>query len=95
MAVGFTQSMVDINGRAGGLCVQLRDTLNDIQIFNAFLQALGSQGLTALGYSAQDVATMLNNFAVLDQFRQVFQGLEAIPSPVNVQSFVLPFVGVN
>lgn len=95
MAVGFSQAKVDVDTRAGNLCVQLRDTLENIQSFNAFLIALGESALQALGYTQGEATAYLSNFAVLDEFRQVFQGLLAIPSAVNIQQFAYPYVGVS
>lgn len=94
MSVGFSQLKADVDNRAGQLCLQLRDTLNNIGVFNAYLVALGQAALVADGYSSAEATAILANFSVLDQFRQVFLGAATIPSAVNVASFARPYVGV-
>lgn len=49
MSVGYPASKNDIDSRAGSLCVQLRNCLGDIETFNAFLVATGSQNLQGSG----------------------------------------------
>lgn len=95
MSVGFSQLKSDIDNRSGALCLQLRDTLNNIGVFNAYLVALGQTALVADGYTSAEAAALLSNFSVLDQFRQAFNGTLAIPSAVNVASFVKPYIGVQ
>lgn len=97
MSVGYpvTKSVID-NG-AGSLMIQLRDNLAQVKRFNAFLgqAAQADAALIALGYTQAEVTSLKAAFTVLDQFRQCWEGTLAIPSPVNIQGYILPFISTS
>lgn len=95
MAVGYPQAKADIDARAGSLCLQLRDLLNSIQNFETFLSTQTTTTLQTLGYSSGEATTLLANFGVLVQLRNVFYGTQAIPTAVDVSQYIKPFLGVN
>lgn len=100
MSVGFPLGKNEIDNRAGSLCLQIRDVFAQVKIFNALLVAQQANLLTlpdgaGKTYTQAEVTELLTSFNVLDQLRQVFEGTLAIPNPVNIQSFLLPFVGTN
>jgi hypothetical protein len=95
MSVGFNQDKTAIDARVGGLAATTRDLFTQIQLFQEFLAGKQVADLVALGYTSDEATELKTNFGVLDQFRQAFQGLQAIPTAVNVSGFLLPFVGVN
>lgn len=100
MSVGFPLGKPEIDNRAGSLAVQIRDLFAQIKIFNALIVAQQASLPTLAGgdgktYTTTEVNELVQSFAVLDQLRQVFEGTLAIPSPVNIQAFILPFVGTN
>jgi len=95
MSVGFSQGKGDIDARAGNICLSLRNVLSDVQDFNAFLGTKQHADLTALGYTDAEATELTTNFTFLDQFRQVFEGTQAIPTPVNIKALTTPFTGVN
>lgn len=97
MSVGFPVSKAVIDAQAGSLCIQLRDDLANVKRFVAFLAlpANTDAALIALGYTQAEVTLLRQNFAVLDQFRQAWEGTLAIASPVNISSFITPFISTS
>lgn len=97
MSVGFPVTKQVIDAQAGSLCIQLRDDLANIKRFVAFLgeAANTDQALITLGYSQAEVTLLRTNFGVLDQLRQVWEGTLAVPSPVNISSFITPFISTS
>lgn len=97
MSVGVPVTKQVIDAQAGSVCTGLRDALNLIKRFKAFLDVAANSdaALIALGYTQAEVTLLRANFVVLDQFRQCWEGTLAIPSPVNIQGFTTPFIGVN
>lgn len=95
MSVGYGQAKVDIDSKAGTVCIQLRQALEDMQNFAAFLSGKQVADLIGLGYSSDEATLLKTNIGILDEFRQAYQGLTAIPSPVDVRPFAAPFIGVN
>lgn len=95
MTIGLDQSKQQIDSRAGTLPLQLKNVLEDCTKFKTFLGTKQSTDLTQLGYSTAEVTTMINVFTVLDQLRQVFQGLATIPNAVDFRPIITPLIGVN
>lgn len=95
MTVGIPVTKQVIDAQAGSVCTGLRDALNLIKRFKAFLDLNNDAALIALGYVQAEVTLLRSNFTVLDQFRQCWEGSLAIASPVNIQGFTTPFIGVN
>lgn len=97
MSVGFAVTKPVIDAQVGSLCIQLRDDLANVKKFKAFLDlaAQSDNNLISLGYSQAEVTLLKTNVAILDQLRQVWEGTLAVPSPVNIQSFITPFISTS
>lgn len=97
MAVGFPVNKTVIDAMAGNLCVQLRETFAAVERFAAFLgnAKQDDSALVDYGYSPEEVALLRSSFGVLDQFRKVWQGEQAIPAPVDISSYIIPFVSTS
>lgn len=97
MSVGFPVNKDIIDSLAGSLCVQLRDNFASIKRFAEFLgnAKQDDTALVSYGYTSEEVATLRSAFMVLDQFRQVWEGTQAIPAPVNISGYIIPFVSTS
>lgn len=97
MAVGFPVNKQVIDAKAGSLCLQLRDDFAAIKIFAEFLgnAKQDDSALVSYGYTPEEVQLMRTAFQVLDQFRQAWEGDQAIPAPVDISSYILPFISTS
>lgn len=84
MSVGYTFTKSDIDQRAGGLVVAVRDALDRARQFNALLLNTNivpnDAFLTAMGYSAGEVTTLRAAFVDLNSLYNVSHAAATVPS---------------
>jgi hypothetical protein len=74
MAIGNQPNVAQVNSQAAQIAVQFRSSAQAALQFQAYVVALGSTGLVALGFTSADAAALLavaNNMATL---AQIYQG---------------------
>lgn len=74
MTAGNQPSVASVNSQAGGLAVQLRSLMQQIQNFQAWLAVEGSAGLVAIGFTAGDAATIISTFGNLNTLAGIYAG---------------------
>lgn len=65
MAVGIPVQKADVDNRAGGLVVQLRNDLAACVQFKGWLDSVNDAFLTGLGYTAGDITLLRGSFTDL------------------------------
>lgn len=93
MAVGFPALKADIDARAGQLALQLRDTLRQIQLFEAWLLTQADANLVSLGYVQAEVNTMKSAYADLDQLRTIYEGTANLTTAKDFRTFAKLLTG--
>ena|ERR1700744_6775367 len=84
-----------LNQTAGQIVLDARNVLQRIQFFNDYIQDLGSDGLVALGFTAEDAALLLAVYGNLDAVANVCTGQAyAGPAlPFNFMAQTIPLWG--
>jgi hypothetical protein len=97
MAVGIQQTQAGLNQQAGQLLLSLRQDMFQVQAYNAYIQQLGSAGLQAMGFTAEDATMLLTTFAAVDSIRAMAMGSPYVgPTlPFNFLAAAVPFTGGN
>lgn len=84
MSVGYTFTKADIDQRAGGLVVAVRDALLRARDFNALLnntQIVPNDAfLTAMGYTSGEVTTLRAAFTDMNSLYNVSHAAGTVPS---------------
>jgi hypothetical protein len=76
MAVGIPVAKADVDNRAGGLAVQLRNDLTACVQFKAWLDSVNDAFLTSLGYAAGDITTLRGSFVDLAKLSNIAHALD-------------------
>lgn len=96
---GFPNDRVAIDNAIGSACLNFRNLmLHTIPELYDYLGTAGSSKdtlLTGAGLSPDEITNMRATASVLNQVSSVMQGKGTIPNPVDVLSFVKPFIGPN
>jgi hypothetical protein len=95
VSVGYPQGKADIDGRAGGLALDLRNKFAEIRDFKVFLDATVDGDLTALGYTATDISRLRSAFNDLDHLAQVYLGLANQSAAYDFRTFAKFLTGVG
>jgi len=74
MSVGNPASAGNINGSLTQLALNLRELMADILQQQAFCNKLGTAGLQAIGFSAADATTVLDDVNHMATVAQVYKG---------------------
>jgi hypothetical protein len=84
-----------LSQQAGQIVIDARNVLQRIQFFNDYIQALGQDGLVALGFSADDATLMLAVYENLDAVANVCTGQDYTgpPLPFNFTAQTIPLWG--
>lgn len=94
MSVGFSTTKNDIDSRAGGLAVDVRNKLAEVQNFKLRLDAVSDAELSALGYTGTDIARLRSAFVDLDRLAQIYLGLAAQTPAYDFRAFAKFLTGV-
>lgn len=74
MAVGFPEGKWDIDNRAGTVAKALRDTLREVESFNAWLEQHDDTFLASVGYEPEDITTLRGSFIDLTKLSRISHG---------------------
>lgn len=75
MAAGIQTTQAQINASAGQFATQLRTTFQQVLNFQAWLNTVGSAGLTGTyGFSTADAATLISAIGNLASLAGIYQG---------------------
>lgn len=96
MSVGYPRSRADIDQRAGTLCVQLRNTFDEIDRFKTFLDATPDVDLEAAptNYTVTDVAQLKSAFTDLAKLAAIYRGEQTQATPYDFATFAKLLTGV-
>jgi len=74
MTAGIQPTLTGFNNQAGSLATTLRNTLEQIATFKAWLDATGSAGLQTLGMTSADAATLISAYNDLNDLNTIYNG---------------------
>lgn len=94
MSVGYSTTKSDIDSRAGTLAITLRDDLQKVRVFKAWLDTQPDGNLTALGYSQAEVNVLRSAYVDLDKLAQIYGALTTQATTYDFQTFAKQLVGV-
>jgi hypothetical protein len=76
MSVGIPVAKADVDNRAGGLAVQLRNDLAQCVSFKAWLDSVSDGFLTGLGYTSGEITTLRGSFVDLNKLSNIAHALD-------------------
>lgn len=94
MSLGFSTLKTDIDARSGQLSLTLRDTLRQIQIFEAWLAGTADATLTGMGYTSGEVAILKSAYVDMDKLRTVYEGTATQATTYDFRQFSKQLTGV-
>lgn len=94
MALGYPTTKNDIDSRAGGLAIDLRNRFVEIMNFKVWLDAATDPELTDIGYTALDIARLRSAFIDLDKLARIYFGTETQATPYDFRTFAKFLTGV-
>jgi len=95
MSVGLPVTKSEIDTRAGDIARAFQDHFGDVVTMQTFLAAIPNADLEAMGYSADEVATLKTAFADLTQLGTIWTGQAALAAPKDFRVFVSRLWGVG
>ena len=95
MSVGLPVTKDEIDARSGDIARAFQKQFGDVVTMQSFLVATPNADLEALGYSADEVATLKTAFADLMQLGEIWLGNEALAAPKDFRTFVSRLWGVG
>jgi hypothetical protein len=95
MSVGHPISKQEIDILAGDIARAFQDRFIDVGTMQSFLLATPNADLEALGYTADDVATLKTAFTDLAQLANIWAGQEALAAAKDFRVFVSRLWGVG
>ena len=94
MTVGYPTSRSDIDSRAGGIALDLRNAMFNIRNFKLWLDTQVDADLTALGYTAGDIANLRSAFVDLVKLAGVYDGTQTQATLYDFRTFAKLLTGV-
>jgi hypothetical protein len=88
MSVGFVVSKSEIDSRMGNLARTFQQIFRDEVVMKSYFDSTVDSDLLALGYTAQEVATLKSAINDLDQLRQVAFGETDITPAKDFTAFL-------
>jgi hypothetical protein len=93
--IGLPVTKAELDTRSGNLARSFQANFEDVGILQAYFAATPDQDLVALGYTAQEVATIKTAFADLTQLATIWTGTAALPTAKDFRTFVRQLWGVG
>ncbi len=87
MSVGYSLTKAGIDTHSGNLAANLRNCLDDIAKYKAWLDATVDADLTALGYTSGEVAVLKSAFTDLNKVRDIYYGVATQSSTYDFTTF--------
>ena len=98
MAIGLAVTKQEVDNLAAKCVLQLRETFEDIERLQTYLNATPNADLVALGYTEgtpNEVAILKSGSLDLDQLRRIWKGEASLPSAKDFRTFSGKFTGVR
>lgn len=95
MSVGLPVTKQEIDARSGDLARAFQDHFIDVNTLQSFLARTPDGDLIALGYTADEVASLKTAYTDLAQLSQIWIGAEALAAPKDFRTFVQRLWGVG
>jgi hypothetical protein len=95
MSVGLAVTKQELDTRAGDISRQFQRSFDDVLVLQGFLLATPDADLIALGYTADEVASLKTAFADLEQLARIWTGSDALPAAKDFRTFVRRLWGVG
>jgi len=95
MSVGLPVTKQEIDSRAGDIARMFQRQFEDVATMQGYLTATPEADLIALGYTADEVASLKTAFSDLAQLARIWTGGEALAAPKDFRVFVSRLWGVG
>ena len=95
MSVGLPVTKSEIDTRAGDIARAFQDQFGDVVTMQQFLSATANPDLEAMGYTAEEVASLKTAFTDLTQLGQIWIGAATLPAAKDFRVFVKRLWGVG
>lgn len=95
MPVGYAPTKAEIDARAGEIARAFQTAFDNVATMSGYLSRTVDQDLIALGYSADEVATLKTAFGDLAQLARMWIGQDALDAPKDFRTFVARLWGVG
>jgi hypothetical protein len=88
MPVGIVVNKSDLDFRTGVIAKNFQQMFQDAVKMNEYLLATPNVDLEALGYNAQEVATLKTAYADLAQLESIWRGASTVTPAKDFRTFV-------
>jgi hypothetical protein len=95
MSVGLPATKNEIDTRAGDLARSFQKSFDDVVTLKGYLDRTTDPELEALGYDANDIATLKTAIGDLAQLGTIWTGQAALAAPKDFRTFVSRLWGVG
>lgn len=95
MSVGLAVTKQEIDSRAGDIARLFQRQFEDVATMQGYLTARTEADLVALGYTADEVASLKTAFTDLAQLARIWTGSEPLPAAKDFRVFVSRLWGVG
>jgi len=95
VGLGYPVTQNDVNSNAGAMALTLRNNFDAIRHMKLWLDTRTEQDLTALGYTAGEVAQLKAAFADMDQLRIIWEGGATLPTAKDFRAFAKLLTGAS
>lgn len=95
MSVGLTVTKGEIDSRAGDIARAFQQQFENVATMQGYLTATPEADLIALGYTADDVATLKTAWNDLAQLARIWAGAEPLAAAKDFRVFVSRLWGVG
>jgi len=95
MAIGLAVSKSELDSRAGELARGFQKQFGDVLTLKGFLDTKTESDLTAMGYTAQEVAVLKTAMTDLFTLASIWSGQASQTSPYDFRQFVRQLWGVG
>jgi hypothetical protein len=95
MSVGLDITKREVDTRAGDIARAFQRAFDDVATMQGFLLRTVDSDLIALGYTADDVATLKTAYTDLAQFGGIWAGRDPLPAAKDFRTFVSRLWGVG
>jgi hypothetical protein len=93
--VGLPVTKDEIDARAGGIARSFQAAFDNVTVLALYLNATPDADLVALGYAADEVATLKTAWADLVQLGTIWTGNADLPAAKDFRTFVRRVWGVG
>lgn len=93
--VGLQTSRSEIDAVAGSIARDLNVLMKRVTVLKAYLDQTPDADLTAMGYTAQDVALLKSAFADAAQLEAIFRGAGTLADAKDFRAFLRQVWGLG